>query len=300
MLGIARYRLAELDAAAAAFARAAAIDPETPGLHWGQALLAVARNDLAGARDHGARAYAREGDARRALSLAQWAVVAGDYPSAARALDRYLALGRDVPQAAAVRQLQRFYRAIGRAPVNQIDARTTRAQLAFDLKPGDEIPYVAVRLNGAAPAYVLLDTGAERNVLDADYARSIGVGPVYPGGALHGAYRAIPAGQVLLDSLQLGSLTVRRVPFAVGDFAGLNLRAQGEYYLAGVINPALLLRDFLVVLDYGHRRLELVRYGAGGEAYAQRASRLRKTALPFAFDANGVWPVFEVSLDGGR
>ena len=186
------------------------------------------------------------------------------------------------------------------APANRIDPRVTRAQLGFDLKSGDEIPYVPVRFNGGAEAYVLFDTGAERNVIDREFARTIGVERIWPGGDLHGAYRQSPGGYALVDSLGLGSISIERVPFAVGDFEALHLRGQGPYYIAAVINPALLLRDFVVVLDYGHRRIELVRYDAGGSEYLDRSYKLRRTVVPFRFDANGVWPILSVSLDGSR
>ena len=68
-----------------------------------------------------------------------------------------------------------------------VDPGVTRVQIRFDLKRGDEIPYVPARLNGHPEAYVLFDTGAERNLLDRAYAESIGIGPILPGGAVHGA-----------------------------------------------------------------------------------------------------------------
>ena len=157
-----------------------------------------------------------------------------------------------------------------------------------------------VRFNGSSEAYVLFDTGAERNVIDREFARSIEVDRIWPGGRLHGAYRQSPGGYAIVDSLGIGSLSIARVPFAVGDFEALELRGQGAHYIAAVINPALVLRDFLVLLDYGHRRIELVRYGAGGEEYLARPYKLRRTIVPFLFDSNAVWPVISVSLDGSR
>ena len=140
------------------------------------------------------------------------------------------------------------------------EPRAARLRLRFDLKPGDEIPYVPARINGRPEAYILFDTGAERNVMDREYAESIGVEPVFPGGELHGPWRESPAGHAIVDSLSLGSLTIRRIPFAVTDFERLHLRLQGEYYIAAIGNPALLLRDYLVVLDYHARHIELERY----------------------------------------
>ena len=300
LLGIARYRLADMEGAAEALERALTLDPGRIDAEWGLALVAASGNRLDEARSHGARVLSLSPEPRFALGLAQWSAAAGDYAAAEEALGAFLELAPDDPRSAGYESLRRFYAEVARAPANRIDPRVTRAQLNFDLKSGDEIPYVPVRFNGGAEAYILFDTGAERNVIDREFARSIGVQTIWPGGPLHGAYRQSPGGYTLVDSLGLGSMSIGRVPFAVGDFEALHLRGQGAYYIAAVINPALVMRDFLVVLDYGHRRIELVRYDAGGADYLDRSYRLRRTVVPFHFDANAVWPVLLVSLDGSR
>lgn len=299
LLGLARYRLAEIDGARAALERALALDPNAADARWGMGLVAVAVNRAAEAASHAERALALAPDPRYALSLARWAATAGDYRRAAAALARWLELGPADPDVEGYANLRRFYDLLARGPVAAVDAQVTRAQLNFDLKRGDEIPYVPARLNGGEPVYVLFDTGAERNVLDRRFAEEIGL-EVLPGGRLHGAYRQAPGGYAILDSLALGSITLTRVPFAVGDFGTLSLGGQGAYYIAGVINPALLFRDFAVVLDYRNRRIELVRYDAGGAAHLSRPTTRRRTVVPFAFDANGVWPVVRARLDGAR
>jgi tetratricopeptide (TPR) repeat protein len=300
LLGLARHQLGQLGLARDALDRAIEGDPENPETHWGSALVAIAENDSPSARRHAQRAYDLSPRPTFALGLARWAEVDGDYRAAASALDDYLKLAPDGSHVEGYQRLLRFYRHVGGEPANRIDQRVNRVQLNFDLKRGDEIPYVAVSINGREPAYVLLDTGAERNVIDLEYAQSIGVEPVLPGGRLRGPYRPSRGGYAILDSLGLGSLQVLRVPVAVGDFAALNLRGQGEYYIAGVLNPALLFRDFVVILDYAHRRIELRRNDHESQPYAERATRLRKTVVPFMFDANGVWPLISVSLDGAR
>lgn len=299
LLGLARYRLADVEGAAEALSRAAGIDRDDPDLHWGLGLVAAARNRLEEARAHARRALATRVDPRYALALAHWSAAAGDHRAAADALGAFLRAAPDDPRAEGYRNLRRFWEAIGETPVNHVDDAVTRIQLNFDLKPGDEIPYVPVRIGDGEPVYVLLDTGAERNVIDRAYAREAGI-PIRPGGRLHGAYRSSPGGYALVDRIVLGSAQVERVPFAVGDFAALNLRGQGEWYIAAVINPAIVLRDFLVVLDYGHRRIEAVRYDAGGAEYAARRTRIRKSVTPFFFDANAVWPVVPARIDGAR
>lgn len=300
LLGLARYRLAEVDSAAAALDRAAALGADDADLHWGRALVAVARNQVATGIDEIRRARERSPDPRYALALARWAALQGDHGAAAAALEDYLRLAPGDPRAEGTRNLARFHREVSRAPAAVVDPGVTRVQIRFDLKRGDEIPYVPARLNGQPEAYVLFDTGAERNLLDRAYAESIGIAPILPGGAVHGAWGSSAAGHAIVDSLKLGTATVRRVPFAVTDFANLELRLQGEYYIAAIVNPAILFRDFLVVLDYHTRRIELERMGPASEPYGVRRTRLRKATTPFHFAANGVWPVLPASVDGSR
>lgn len=300
LLGLASYRLGHVDSAGFALDRAAALAVDDADLHWGRALVAAAGNRIHEAIDAVGRARERRVEPRFALALAGWEVLVGDYEAAAEALEDFLRLAPDDPRAAGTRNLARFYREVARAPAVVVEPLVTRLQIRFDLKRGDEIPYVPARINGHPEVYILFDTGAERNILDREYAESIGIGPVFPGGALHGAWRDSPAGHAIVDSLRLGGMTIRRIPFAVTDFERLHLRLQGEYYIAGIVNPALLLRDYLVVLDYHRRHIELERYGIAGETYAGRRTRLRKTTSPFRFAANGVWPVLPASLDGSR
>jgi tetratricopeptide (TPR) repeat protein len=300
LLGIARYRLADVDSATAALERAGELGADDAEQHWGRALVAVARNQLATGVVEVRRARERSPDPRFALALARWAALQGDHGAAAAALEDFLHLAPDDPRSAGTRNLARFHREVARAPASVVDPGVTRVQIRFDLKHGDEIPYVPARLNGHPEAYVLFDTGAERNLLDRAYAESIGIAPILPGGAVHGAWSSSPAGHAIVDSLRLGRATVRRVPFAVTDFANLQLRLQGDYYIAAIVNPALLFRDFLVVLDYHTRRIELERMGPASEPYGLRRTRLRKTTTPFHFAANGVWPVLPASLDGSR
>jgi tetratricopeptide (TPR) repeat protein len=297
LLGLARYRLADIAAAAVAFDRALALDDDEADAHWGLGLVAIAENRPEEAVARAERALELRPESDYALTLARWAETIGEHGRALAALDRWLELRPDDPEVEGYRNLRLFYALLARGPTAVLDPRTTRVQLGFDLKSGDEIPYVSVRFNGAAPVYVLFDTGAERNVLDRGYAEEIGI-TLLPGGRLHGAYRPSPGGYALVDSLTVGSATLSRVPFAVGDFGALSLRGQGAYYIAGVVNPALLFRDFVVALDYGRRRIELIRRGVGAETYLARPTTLRRSKAPFVFDVNGVWPVVRVQLNG--
>lgn len=295
LLGLARYRTADPGPASEALRRALALDPRAADAHWGLALVAVAANRLAEARGHAARAVELDPRPRYALDLARWAALDGDYAAAARALGA--AEGR---AGAAPPGLRGFYEALSRGPVQRPDRPLVRGQVNFELVPGDEVPYVPVRFGDGPPVYILFDTGAAWNVIDRDFARSIGLDPVWPGGPLAGPYGATAAGWTVAPRLEIGSVGVERVPFAVADLGALGLRGQGAWRPVGVVNPALLFRDHTVVFDYRHRRIEIHRYGAGEPGYAGRATRQRKAVTPLLLDANGVWPVIPVRLDGSR
>lgn len=299
-LGLARYRLADVGAARSALARAVELDSGRHEARWGLGLVAMAGNRPAEARRHAEAALARAPRARYALAAARWAVMEGDYGAAAGLLERWLALAPGDPGAEDGRRLAAFYRAVAHAPAAAVDRGVTRAQVRFDLVPGDEVPLVPVRFGDRPPAYVMLDTGAERNLVDHDFARSIGIDEIWPGGPLEGPLVSSPGGHAVVERLSIGSFSIARVPFAVADFEALNLGGRHPYYIAAVLNPALVFRDFAVVLDYRHRRLELLRSEPGGPAYAERTTRLRKRAIPFVLDANGVWPLVSARLDGSR
>jgi hypothetical protein len=95
---------------------------------------------------------------------------------------------------------------------------------------------------------------------------------------------------------------IQNVPVSVADFDTLGLRGRASYYVAGVLNPALLLRDFLVRVDFYHRTIDLQRYDAGGAAYAESSPALRRLSVPFRFNADGtgVVVVGELGHSGGH
>ena len=171
LLGLARYRLAEVDSAAAALGRAAALGADDADVHWARALVAVARNQIPAGIEEVRRAHERSPDARFALALARWAALQGDHGAAAEALDDFLRLAPGDPRAEGTRNLARFYREVARAPAAVVDPGVTRVQIRFDLKRGDEIPYVPARLNGQPEAYVLFDTGAAATITTAISSR---------------------------------------------------------------------------------------------------------------------------------
>jgi len=79
LLGIARYRLADMDGAAEALERALTLDSGQVEAEWGLALVAASGNHLDEATRRGARVLSLWPEPRFALGLAQWSAAAGDY-----------------------------------------------------------------------------------------------------------------------------------------------------------------------------------------------------------------------------
>ena len=163
----------------------------------------------------------------------------------------------------------------------------TRGQLRFDVARGDEVPLLPVRVNGRDPVYFIFDTGAQDHVVDAGFARELGLELTPPAGSVESALGGTERRLAVVDSLNLGGIVIGDVPVSVADFAALGLRGRGSYYVAGVLNPALLLRDFLIRVDFYHRTIDLQRYETGGSAYLESAPALRRNSVPFRFNADG-------------
>ncbi|HUP18543.1 MAG TPA: aspartyl protease family protein [Gemmatimonadota bacterium] len=299
-LGGALYRSGEPAAARAALEAALAREPDLAEAHWALGRVEIAGNRLEPARARAGRALELEARPRYARDFARYSALAGDHGSAARALRTWERLAPASAERDTLERLRAFYEASARERLLRMDRPVVRAQVNFDLVPGDEVPYVPVRFADGETVYVLFDTGAGWNVIDRDFARSIGVDPIWPGASLVGALGSSPGGYGIVPRMEIGGLEIGAVPFVVGDFEALRLRGRGAYRIAAVVNPALLFRDHTVVFDYRHRRIEIHRFEPGSPGYAERATRQRKTATPFLFDANGVWPVLLVRIDGSR
>jgi Tfp pilus assembly protein PilF len=302
LLGTSLYRQARFDEAEASFGAALRLDPASGPAHAGQGLMDLSANHLASARERFQRAYRLDGDPERLRVLARIAFIERDYGAAAARLKEYLERAPDLTPARRdeLRERARVYARLKDGKGSRFASRVTRGQLRFDVARGDEVPLLPVRVNGRDPVYFIFDTGAQDHVLDASFARELGLELSPAAGGVESALGGAERRLAVVDSLNLGQIVIRDVPVSVADFAALGLQGRGSYYVAGVLNPTLLLRDFLIRVDFYHRTIDLQRYDAGGAAYLESAPALRRRSVPFRFNADGTGMIVLGDLGGSR
>jgi len=207
----------------------------------GRGAVALLDNRLADARRWYEALLARDPGSRRARrQLAESYARADDFARAAT-FERFL--GRE----SRARQFESF---AGRVPY-RADPRT--AEVAF--VQTDPLPVIQVSVNGSAPAFFIIDTGAGDLVLDDAFADSMGARTF---GADSGTFAGGKRGSFeygAVDSVTLGGLTVRDVPVQIMStrkFAG----AAGGRRVDGIVGTVFLYH-FLSTLDYPGGRLVL-------------------------------------------
>ncbi len=129
-------------------------------------------------------------------------------------------------------------------------AATSTGWIPFEFYDNDQI-FFAVQVNGH-PAIAFLDTGASSSVVDASYARSIGLTPV--GGALQAAGANGTASAALYSpvSIRVGALTLSdRFLFSV-DLAPL---ARLDDHAVALVLGGEVFGELVVDIDFAHRRL---------------------------------------------
>lgn len=165
----------------------------------------------------------------------------------------------------------------------------TVAEVPFDLAQNN--PLVRVRINGSDPIWMVLDTGAGVNVLDAGLAERLGLRP--GGGQVHlqGAGSSVTAAVVEGASIALGGVTVQGQPITTVPLA--NLRALSGRPVHGLIGTEFL-QHFVVEIDYARRLARLHR----PQHYRAPAG---VASLPIRIDSSRV-PVVEAELavTGGK
>jgi tetratricopeptide (TPR) repeat protein len=298
LLGESYYSEGRFPEAEAAFAEALRLDPALGAAHAGKALLELSANHLASARQSFSQAYRLERDPESLWFLARIAFIERDYGAAAKHLREYLEREPNLSEERRdeVRERARVYARLKDGKGSRFATRVTRGQLRFDVARGDEVPLVPVRVNGRDPVYVVFDTGAQDHVLDREFARELGLELSGPAGRVENSFGSVERRLAVVDSLNLEGIVVESVPFSVADLGELGFEGRRSYYVAGVLNPALLLRDFLIRVDFRHRTIELMGYETGGQEYLERRPTLRRLSVPFRFNADGTGMIVQGEL----
>lgn len=157
------------------------------------------------------------------------------------------------------RQATRELRGLGRIPAaDKLEWLASRQPYTIGLTASvvhipftrtDPLPLVAVRVNGSAPAYFLIDTGAGETILDPTFATVVGArrfGVDTAVGFAGGRSAAVEHGAI--DSLVIGGLRVSALPVRIQSTRNFNL-ASGGLQVDGIIGTGLF-RELRATLDY--------------------------------------------------
>ena len=187
-------------------------------------------------------------------SLAQACARSERYKEAADSYERFLMVApkTDFDRRARILGLIDFLRYLGRQ--NSLYAVSgDRASVPFEAT--DNRPVIQVRVNGQSkPLRFVLDTGSGMSVISDETAKRLGIKPVAKGGLA----RAVGGGGKFeivygfLSSLEIGTVKVENVPVYIRKFFDSHIPVDGYLGLS-------VVQKYLASLDYGTRRMSLVR-----------------------------------------
>ena len=189
------------------------------------------------------------------FSLGQAAARTERYKEAADSYERFLMISpkTDVDRRARILGLIDFLRYLGRQGSLYVPAGDHRATVSFEAT--DNRPILQVRVNGEKePLRFVLDTGSGMSVISDETAKRLGIKPVAKGGMA----RAVGGGGKFeivygfVESLEIGTVKVQNVPVYIRKFFDTHIPVDGYLGLS-------VVAKFLAAIDYGTRRMSLVR-----------------------------------------
>src|SRR5882724_10460000 len=201
------------------------------------------------------------------FNLGQAAARSERYKEAADAYERFLVIAprTDAERRARIRGLIDFLRYLG-SQGSLYDLQGSD-RTVVDFEAPDYRPIVKLRINGSKEYLrFVLDTGSGMSVLSDETARKLGIKPVARGGLA----RAVGGGgrfEIVygyLNSIDIGEVRVTNVPVYIRHFFDEHTQVDGYLGIAA-------LGRLLTTVDYGARRMTLVRQH-GGEADSAKAS----------------------------
>ena len=189
------------------------------------------------------------------FNLGQAAARNERYKEAADAYERFLIIApkTDVDRRERIIGLIDFLRYLGRQGALYVPTGSPRTSVPFE--SFDNRPIINVRINGEKrPLRFVLDTGSGMSVVSETTAKKIGLKPVARGGLA----RAVGGGGKFeivygyLNSIEIGEVRVENVPVYIRKFFDTNIPVDGYLGLS-------VVSKFLASLDYGNRRISLLR-----------------------------------------
>ena len=189
------------------------------------------------------------------FSLGQAAARSEKYKEAADAYERFLIVApkTDTDRRERILGLIDFLRYLGKQGSLYMPAGEDRTSISFEAT--DNRPILQVRVNGSKePLRFVLDTGSGMSVISEETAKRLNVRPVARGGLA----RAVGGGGKFeivygyLSSIELGEVRVESVPVYIRKFFDADIPVDGYLGLS-------VIAKFLASIDYGTRRMSLVR-----------------------------------------
>jgi tetratricopeptide (TPR) repeat protein len=189
------------------------------------------------------------------FNLGQAAARSERYKEAADAYERFLQIApkTDADRRARIRGLIDFLRYLGRQGSLYQTAGASRTSVSFE--SSDNRPILRVRINGQKELYrFVLDTGSGMSVVSEATAQRLGLRPVAKGGLA----RAVGGGGKFeivygyLSSIEIGEVKVESIPVYIRKFFDDKIPVDGYLGLS-------VVTKFLTSLDYGQRRMTLIR-----------------------------------------
>jgi len=186
--------------------------------------------------------------------LAQACARSERYKEAADSYERFLFIApkTDFDRRARILGLIDFLRYLGRQGALYVP-NGDRATVSFEAT--DNRPVIQVRVNGQKePLRFVLDTGSGMSVISDQTAKRLGVRSVAKGGLA----RAVGGGgkfEIIygfLNSIEIGEVKVQNVPVYIRKFFDSHIPVDGYLGLS-------VVQKYLASLDYGTRRMSLVR-----------------------------------------
>jgi len=189
------------------------------------------------------------------FSLGQAAARSERYKEAADAYERFLIVApkTDTDRRDRIVGLIAFLRYLGKQGSLYVPSGEDRTTIAFEAT--DNRPILQVRVNGSKePLKFVLDTGSGMSVISDETAKRLNIRPVARGGLA----RAVGGGGKFeivygyLSSIEMGAVRVESVPVYIRKFFDTNIPVDGYLGLS-------VISKFLASIDYGARRMSLVR-----------------------------------------
>lgn len=191
------------------------------------------------------------------FNLGQAAARSERYKEAADAYERFLMIApkTDFDRRARILGLIDFLRYLGRQGSLYVPSGANRASITFEAT--DNRPILKLRVNGQKELLrFVLDTGSGMSVISDETAKRLSIKPVAKGGLA----RAVGGGGKFeivygfVNSIEIGAVRVENVPVYIRKFFDNHIPVDGYLGLS-------VVQKFLASIDYGARRMSLVRQG---------------------------------------